>query len=88
MPIGGLKEKTLAALQYGAKTVIIPGQNKKDLEEVPTIVKNNIHFVLADSADTVLSHALSDKADAEHKKRIRRMVERKTGAQQAPSQQA
>lgn len=88
LPIGGLKEKTLAALQYGAKTVIIPGQNKKDLEEVPTIVKNNIHFVLADSADTVLSHALSDKADAEHKKRIRRMVERKTGAQQAPSQQA
>ena len=88
LPIGGLKEKTLAALQYGAKTVIIPGQNKKDLEEVPTIVKNNIHFVLADSADTVLSHALSDKADAEHKKRICRMVERKTGAQQAPSQQA
>ena len=88
LPIGGLKEKTLAALQYGAKTVIIPGQNKKDLEEVPTIVKNNIHFVLADSADAVLSHALSDKADAEHKKRIRRMVERKTGAQQAPSQQA
>ena len=60
LPIGGLKEKTLAALQYGAKTVIIPGQNKKDLEEVPTIVKNNIHFVLADSADTVLSHALSE----------------------------
>lgn len=88
LPIGGLKEKTLAALQYGAKTVIIPGQNKKDLEEVPAIVKNNIHFVLADSADTVLSHALSDKADAEHKKRIRRMVERKTGAQQAPMQQA
>lgn len=88
LPIGGLKEKTLAALQYGAKTVIIPGQNKKDLEEVPTIVKNNIHFVLADSADTVLAHALSDKADAEHKKRIRRMVERKTGVQQAPMQQA
>ncbi len=78
LPIGGLKEKTLAALQYGAKTVIIPSQNKKDLEEVPEIVKQNIRFILAERVDTVLEHALQGKPDAAHTRRIRRMVDRKT----------
>ena len=77
LPIGGLKEKTLAALQYGAKTVIIPKENKKDLEEVPEVVKKNIEFVLADKIETVLDTALISKPDFEQKKRVLRMVERK-----------
>ena len=77
LPIGGLKEKSLAALQYGAKTVVIPKENKKDLEEVPDVVKENIRFILADKVETVLDTALLKNADADYKKRIFGMVNRK-----------
>ncbi len=83
LAIGGLKEKTLAALQYGAKTVIVPKENKKDLEEIPSIVKDNIRFVLAEHVSEVLECALLPEADAAHKKRIRRIVERKSEMQSA-----
>ncbi len=80
LQIGGLKEKSLAALQYGAETVIIPKENKKDLEEIPELVKKGIKFVLADRIETVLDTALLPTVDAEQKKRIRRIVERKSEA--------
>ncbi|MBQ7039159.1 MAG: endopeptidase La [Clostridia bacterium] len=77
LPIGGLKEKSLAALQHGAKTVVIPKENKKDLEEVPDVVKENIKFILADKVETVLDTALLKTADEDYKNHINGMVNRK-----------
>ncbi len=58
LPIGGLKEKTMAAYRYGIKTIIIPQDNKPDLDEVDDVVKNSVNFVLADNINTVLDTAL------------------------------
>ena len=58
LPIGGLKEKTLAAYRAGIKTVIIPKGNVKDLEELPKKVKKDIKFVAADTVDTVFENAI------------------------------
>jgi len=58
LPIGGLKEKVLAAKRAGIKKVIIPFENEKDLEEIPDSVKRNMKFILAADMDEVLSHAL------------------------------
>ena len=58
LPIGGLKEKTMAAYRIGIKTIIIPQDNKSDLDEVDDIVKNSVHFVLADNIGKVLDTAL------------------------------
>ena len=58
MPIGGLKEKVLAAKRIGVKTVIIPIDNSADLEEIPDYAKEGIDFVLADNMNTVLENAL------------------------------
>ena len=44
LPIGGLKEKMLAALRGGIKTVIIPLENEKDLAEIPDNIKNNLEY--------------------------------------------
>lgn len=58
LPIGGLKEKVLAAKRAGIKTVILPYENEKDIEEIPDTVKKNMKFVLVSDMDEVLSHAL------------------------------
>ncbi len=58
LPIGGLKEKTMAAYRFGIKTVIIPKDNKSDLDDVDDVVKNSMEFVLADNIKTVLDTAL------------------------------
>jgi ATP-dependent Lon protease len=58
LPVGGLKEKMLAAHRAGLKTVIIPRRNKKDLAEIPKRVKRNINIVLVDQMDAVLTTAL------------------------------
>lgn len=58
LPIGGLKEKTMAAYRLGIKKVIIPKDNKSDLDEVDEVVKNSIEFVFADNIRTVLDTAL------------------------------
>ena len=57
MPIGGLKEKTLAAYRIGIKNIIIPFDNKADYDELPDIVKDNITFYFAKNMDEVTSHA-------------------------------
>lgn len=54
LPIGGLKEKTMAAYRHGIKTVIIPAENQPDLKEVDEKVKSNIQFVPVETLDTVL----------------------------------
>ena len=59
LPIGGLKEKTMAAFRNGIKTVIIPAENAKDLEEIDQTVRKALQFILVERADQVLSHALN-----------------------------
>jgi len=58
LPIGGLKEKTLAAYRMGISKVIIPYDNKKDYEELPEKIKNGMDFVFAKDMNTVLKNAL------------------------------
>lgn len=58
MQIGGLKEKTMAALRHGISTVIIPQDNLRDLEEIDQTVRNSLNFVAARTVDTVLETAL------------------------------
>ncbi len=59
LPIGGLREKTMAAYRYGVKTVIIPKRNEPDLFEVDRVVKEAVEFVTADHVETVLNTALA-----------------------------
>ncbi|MBE6950679.1 MAG: endopeptidase La [Ruminococcaceae bacterium] len=59
MAIGGLKEKTMAALRHGIKTVIIPAANERDLADIDQTVRSKLHFVTASQIDTVLETALN-----------------------------
>ena len=61
LPIGGLKEKSLAAKRAGIKKVLIPFDNQKDLEDIPASVKKVIEFVPVKTMDEVLLHALLDE---------------------------
>ncbi|NLK43970.1 MAG: endopeptidase La [Tissierellia bacterium] len=58
LPVGGIKEKVLAANRMGIKKVLLPEENKKDLEEIPDKVRKKISFVLVKSMEEVLEHAL------------------------------
>ncbi len=58
LPIGGLKEKSLAAYRAGIDTIIIPKANEKDLRNIPKTVKNKIDFIVADKIEKVLDNAL------------------------------
>ena len=58
LPIGGLKEKLLAALRGGIKKVLIPEENAKDLADIPASVKNAMDIVPVSRMDQVLEHAL------------------------------
>lgn len=58
LPIGGLKEKSMAAYKAGVKTVIMPYENNPDLEEVDQVVKDNVQFIPAKTIETVLENAL------------------------------
>jgi ATP-dependent Lon protease len=64
LPIGGLKEKLLAALRGGLKTVLVPKENEKDLAEIPDNVKRSLTIVPTASVDEVLEHALTKKPKA------------------------
>ena len=58
LPIGGLREKTMAALRNGVKTVIIPKDNVPDLEEIDPLVRAQLTFVPVETIDEVLAEAL------------------------------
>ena len=62
MAIGGLKEKTMAALRHGISTVIIPKDNERDLAEIDQTVRKQLNFILASHVDTVLDAALNRTA--------------------------
>jgi ATP-dependent Lon protease len=74
LPIGGLKEKSLAAFRAGMKTIIIPDRNEKDLDEIPKALRRKLDWVLAESMSDVLKSALLDKPSA--KKRARGLGEK------------
>ena len=64
LAIGGLKEKTMAALRHGIRTVIIPKDNERDLNEIDPVVRKSLNFISAQTVDTVLDAALNRKSDA------------------------
>lgn len=65
LPIGGLKEKSLAALRAGVATVICPELNRKDLEEIPPNLREKINFIFVKEMKEVLKHALLDGSGGE-----------------------
>ena len=58
LPIGGLREKSMAALRNGIHTVLIPQDNEADLEEIDQTVRSALHFIPVSHVDQVLAHAL------------------------------
>jgi ATP-dependent Lon protease len=78
LPIGGLKEKSLAALRAGIREVIIPKLNEKDLADVPEEVKRKLKITLAENVDDVLAVALDRKKTAKAPPRRSRTVRRPT----------
>ena len=58
LPVGGIKEKVLAAHRAGIKTVVLPRQNERDLEDVPVELRQELDLVLVESAEEVLARAL------------------------------
>ena len=63
LAIGGLKEKTMAALRHGIQTVIIPKANERDLAEIDQTVRKSLNFITAETVDTVLEAALNRKPE-------------------------
>jgi ATP-dependent Lon protease len=69
LPVGGIKEKVMAAHRAGVKTVVLPRQNEKDLEDVPRQIKEELRFVLVEHIDEVLDevlHSEGREASAAH----------------------
>jgi ATP-dependent Lon protease len=64
LPIGGLKEKLLAALRGGIRTVLIPAENEKDLVELPATLKEGLEIIPVDHVEEVLSRALVEPLQA------------------------
>ena len=64
LPIGGLKEKLLAATRSGIKTVLVPSENKRELSEVPENIKKKLDIKLISTIDEALEFALTEKPSA------------------------
>ena len=60
LPIGGVKEKVLAALRAGIKTVMLPRKNEKDLEDVPVDARARLEFVFLDKVEDAVKHAIGE----------------------------
>ncbi len=74
LPVGGIKEKVLAALSHGVKTVILPIANKKDIEDIPEHFKDGMNFVFAENLDEVIAVAFdkTNQKDNNQKKKGRK----------------
>ncbi len=82
LPVGGLKEKILAAHRLGINTVIVPFDNKKDIEELPENVKKELKIVYAKIMDTVLGTALTNKIGKSAGKESKKITEAKSPHQE------
>jgi ATP-dependent Lon protease len=70
LPVGGIKEKVLAAHRFGLKSVILPKYNEADLEDIPEEVRREVQFVFAETVDDVLQAALEPAVqDVEQKQK-------------------
>jgi ATP-dependent Lon protease len=67
LPIGGVKEKTLAALRAGIQTVMLPKRNEKDLEDVPAEARARLQFVFLERVDEAVQAAIGDLPRAERR---------------------
>jgi len=87
LPIGGLKEKALAAHRVKIKTIIIPKDNEKDVAEIPENVRKKIKFIPVDSMDKVIEHSFDKKFSLKKKKTAAKKTarSRKTTATRRPS---
>jgi len=63
LPVGGIKQKVLAAARVGIKTVILPARNEVDLDDIPEEIREDLHFVFAERVDEVFAAALHDGAE-------------------------
>jgi ATP-dependent Lon protease len=79
LPIGGIKEKVLAAHRSGLGTVILPKQNEKDIDDVPDEIRKSMKFVFAESVDDVISAAL-EKPKVKKKKAVKTSIPSKKKA--------
>ncbi len=61
LPVGGIKEKVLAAMDAGIKTVMLPARNRRDYEDIPEEARKGLEFVWLDNVDQALDHALAEK---------------------------
>ena len=95
LPIGGLKEKVLAAHRAGLRTVVAPAENRSDIDDVPTKVRRQMRFVWVDDMDAVLTTALMTPATSRPAPQLARRPRRQsewqprssvsTSARQTPS---
>src|SRR4030043_68034 len=70
LPVGGLKEKTLAAKRMGIKTVVLPKRNRKDLDDIPKYIKKDMEFIFAETMDDVLKVSLKKTNSRKTKKSV------------------
>ena len=81
LPVGGVKEKVLAARRMGIHTVLIPARNDKDVKELPANVKRGMEFILVDHMDRVLEGALATQARAKRRLQVAISAKRATASQ-------
>ena len=81
LPVGGIKEKVLAARRMGIHTVLIPARNDKDVKELPANVKRGMEFILVDHMDRVLEGALATQARAKRRLQVAISAKRATVSQ-------
>jgi ATP-dependent Lon protease len=72
LPVGGVKEKVLAAHRAGLKTIILPKRNETDIEDIPQEARDELQFILADRVDQVIDAALSKTPASRGKNKGRR----------------
>ena len=88
LPVGGVKEKVLAAHRAGIRTVLLPERCKKDLVEVPDEIKNDMEFKFMSRMEDVLDEALGKDNLAEARKRLAIARQKKAATEAPPSAQA
>jgi ATP-dependent Lon protease len=69
LPIGGVKEKTIAAARAGIRTVLLPARNRKDLEDIPASVRATVEFHFVERVDELIRHALAPMPETVHEQK-------------------